>query len=174
MVSTEGKFEIEAGFTPTGDQPAAIRAISSGLREDLHHQTLLGVTGSGKTFTMAQVIEQTQRPSLILAPNKTLAAQLYGLDIIALRLGDILDVTRGTTKWSDKLWKRSMATGSWVHRYDVGEACVHALEVDHKGFDVYHLVGAPSAKKRFDVARAEGVLGIRFTTESDRRPASER
>ena len=101
-------------------------------------------------------------------------AQLYGLDIIALRLGDILDVTRGTTKWSDKLWKRSMATGSWVHRYDVGEACVHALEVDHKGFDVYHLVGAPSAKKRFDVARAEGVLGIRFTTESDRRPASER
>ena len=76
MVSTEGKFEIEAGFTPTGDQPAAIRAISSGLREDLHHQTLLGVTGSGKTYTMAKIVEEVQRPTLVIAHNKTLAAQL--------------------------------------------------------------------------------------------------
>ena len=76
MVSTEGKFEIEAGFTPTGDQPTAIRAISSGLREDLHHQTLLGVTGSGKTYTMAKIVEEVQRPTLVIAHNKTLAAQL--------------------------------------------------------------------------------------------------
>ena len=76
MVSTEGKFEIEADFTPTGDQPAAIRAISSGLREDLHHQTLLGVTGSGKTYTMAKIVEEVQRPTLVIAHNKTLAAQL--------------------------------------------------------------------------------------------------
>ncbi len=76
MVSTEGKFEIEAGFTPAGDQPAAIRAISSGLREDLHHQTLLGVTGSGKTYTMAKIVEEVQRPTLVIAHNKTLAAQL--------------------------------------------------------------------------------------------------
>ena len=76
MVSTEGKFEIEAGFTPTGDQPAAIRAISSGLREYLHHQTLLGVTGSGKTYTMAKIVEEVQRPTLVIAHNKTLAAQL--------------------------------------------------------------------------------------------------
>ena len=58
MVSTEVKFEIEAGFTPTGDQPAAIRAISSGLREDLHHQTLLGVTGSGKTEVYFEAVAE--------------------------------------------------------------------------------------------------------------------
>ena len=76
MASTEGKFEIEAGFEPTGDQPEAIRAISSGLKDDLHHQTLLGVTGSGKTFTMAKIVEEVQRPTLVIAHNKTLAAQL--------------------------------------------------------------------------------------------------
>ncbi|MAB89811.1 MAG: excinuclease ABC subunit B [Planctomycetes bacterium] len=62
---------------PTGDQPAAIAALVEGVNSDKKHQALLGVTGSGKTFTMAKVIEQTQRPTLILAPNKTLAAQLY-------------------------------------------------------------------------------------------------
>ncbi|MCH8114525.1 MAG: excinuclease ABC subunit UvrB [Chloroflexi bacterium] len=76
VASTEGKFEIEAGFEPTGDQPEAIRAISSGLKDDLHHQTLLGVTGSGKTFTMAKIVEEVQRPTLVIAHNKTLAAQL--------------------------------------------------------------------------------------------------
>ena len=76
MASTEGKFEIEAGFEPTGDQPEAIRAISSGLKDDLHHQTLLGVTGSGKTYTMAKIVEEVQRPTLVIAHNKTLAAQL--------------------------------------------------------------------------------------------------
>ncbi|MDP6667893.1 MAG: DEAD/DEAH box helicase family protein, partial [Dehalococcoidia bacterium] len=76
MVSNEGKFEIEASFRPTGDQPTAIRAISGGLSENLHHQTLLGVTGSGKTFTMAKIIEEVQRPTLVIAHNKTLAAQL--------------------------------------------------------------------------------------------------
>ena len=59
-----------------GDQPEAIRAISSGLKDDLHHQTLLGVTGSGKTFTMAKIVEEVQRPTLVIAHNKTLAAQL--------------------------------------------------------------------------------------------------
>mgnify|MGYP003789390103 FL=1 len=59
-----------------GDQPAAIRAISSGLNENLHHQTLLGVTGSGKTYTMAKIVEEVQRPTLVIAHNKTLAAQL--------------------------------------------------------------------------------------------------
>jgi excinuclease ABC subunit B len=76
MVSTDRKFEIEAGFRPMGDQPAAIRAISSGLNENLHHQTLLGVTGSGKTYTMAKIVEEVQRPTLVIAHNKTLAAQL--------------------------------------------------------------------------------------------------
>ena len=76
VASTEGKFEIEAGFEPTGDQPEAIRAISSGLKDDLHHQTLLGVTGSGKTYTMAKIVEEVQRPTLVIAHNKTLAAQL--------------------------------------------------------------------------------------------------
>ena len=71
-------FELVTDFTPTGDQPAAIKDLMAGLEDGEKNQILLGVTGSGKTFTMAQVIMQTQRPALILAPNKTLAAQLYG------------------------------------------------------------------------------------------------
>ena len=78
MASNDGRFEIEAAFQPTGDQPAAIKALSGGLNEQLKHQTLLGVTGSGKTFTMAKIIEEVQRPTLIIAHNKTLAAQLSG------------------------------------------------------------------------------------------------
>ncbi len=72
------QFEIETDKKPAGDQPAAISSLVSGLEDGLLNQVLLGVTGSGKTFTIANVIQQTQRPALILAPNKTLAAQLYG------------------------------------------------------------------------------------------------
>ncbi|MBB4094033.1 excinuclease ABC subunit UvrB [Brucella pecoris] len=71
-------IEMETSFEPSGDQPTAIRDLMEGLENDDRTQVLLGVTGSGKTFTMAQVIQRTQRPALILAPNKTLAAQLYG------------------------------------------------------------------------------------------------
>ncbi len=71
-------FTIEANFEPTGDQPDAIKQLSEGIEENVKFQTLLGVTGSGKTFTIANVIEQIQRPTLILSHNKTLAAQLYG------------------------------------------------------------------------------------------------
>ncbi|MCH8238596.1 MAG: DEAD/DEAH box helicase family protein, partial [Proteobacteria bacterium] len=71
-------FRIVAEFEPKGDQPAAIRELVAGIEADERDQVLLGVTGSGKTFTMAKVIAETQRPALILAPNKTLAAQLYG------------------------------------------------------------------------------------------------
>ncbi|MBQ0708840.1 MULTISPECIES: excinuclease ABC subunit UvrB [unclassified Ochrobactrum] len=71
-------IRMETDFEPSGDQPTAIRDLVEGLENDDRTQVLLGVTGSGKTFTMAQVIQQTQRPALILAPNKTLAAQLYG------------------------------------------------------------------------------------------------
>ncbi|TAK71523.1 MAG: excinuclease ABC subunit B, partial [Gammaproteobacteria bacterium] len=71
-------FEVHAEFTPAGDQPTAIKQLVEGIQQGLAHQTLLGVTGSGKTFTMANVIAAIQRPTLILAPNKTLAAQLYG------------------------------------------------------------------------------------------------
>ncbi len=71
-------FRIHSSYQPAGDQPAAIDALVGGLEDGLLHQTLLGVTGSGKTFTMANIIERTQRPTIILAPNKTLAAQLYG------------------------------------------------------------------------------------------------
>ena len=76
MPNTTGQFVIEASFKPTGDQPAAIDALSAGLKKQLRHQTLLGVTGSGKTFTMAKIIEEVQRPTLVIAHNKTLAAQL--------------------------------------------------------------------------------------------------
>ncbi len=70
-------FVMKAPFEPRGDQPEAIRQLVEGVQQHERDQVLLGVTGSGKTFTMAQVIEKTQRPALILAPNKTLAAQLY-------------------------------------------------------------------------------------------------
>jgi excinuclease ABC subunit B len=71
-------FQLTSDFYPTGDQPEAIRQLAEGLQRGDQHQTLLGVTGSGKTFTMANVIQQIQRPTLILSHNKTLAAQLYG------------------------------------------------------------------------------------------------
>jgi excinuclease ABC subunit B len=71
-------FQVRSKFKPAGDQPQAIKALVEGLQAGLAHQTLLGVTGSGKTFTIANVIEQLQRPTIVLAPNKTLAAQLYG------------------------------------------------------------------------------------------------
>jgi excinuclease ABC subunit B len=72
------KFKLKSDFEPTGDQPKAIEQLTKGLNDGLHNQTLLGVTGSGKTFSMANVIQNVQRPTLILSHNKTLAAQLYG------------------------------------------------------------------------------------------------
>jgi len=71
-------FKLVSDYRPDGDQPTAISGLIDGLRSGLSHQTLLGVTGSGKTFTMANIIAQMNRPALVLAPNKTLAAQLYG------------------------------------------------------------------------------------------------
>jgi excinuclease ABC subunit B len=71
------QFAIETTFQPAGDQPRAVELLSRGIEEGQRHQVLLGVTGSGKTFTMAQVIARTNRPALVMAPNKTLAAQLY-------------------------------------------------------------------------------------------------
>jgi len=71
------KFKLKSAFSPKGDQPQAIQALLDGINAGAKYQTLLGVTGSGKTFTLANVIEKTQKPSLIMAPNKTLAAQLY-------------------------------------------------------------------------------------------------
>ncbi|MDX2361619.1 MAG: excinuclease ABC subunit UvrB [Crocinitomicaceae bacterium] len=71
-------FQLVSDFEPTGDQPNAIKELVEGLSEGIEHQTLLGVTGSGKTFTVANVIQETNRPTLILSHNKTLAAQLYG------------------------------------------------------------------------------------------------
>lgn len=71
-------FKLNSKFKPTGDQPEAIRQLVEGINQGVNHQTLLGVTGSGKTFTMANIIQETQRPALILTHNKTLVAQLYG------------------------------------------------------------------------------------------------
>lgn len=70
-------FKLHSEFKPTGDQPQAIEYLVKGIKEDKKFQTLLGVTGSGKTFTMANIIEKVQKPTLILAHNKTLAGQLY-------------------------------------------------------------------------------------------------
>ena len=74
----DDRFQMKADWPPAGDQPTAIAKLAEGLSDGLTHQTLLGVTGSGKTYTIANVIQRLQRPALILAPNKTLAAQLYG------------------------------------------------------------------------------------------------
>ena len=70
-------FKLHSDYKPTGDQPQAIEKLSNGILEGKKFQTLLGVTGSGKTFTMANIIEKVQRPTLVLAHNKTLAGQLY-------------------------------------------------------------------------------------------------
>ena len=78
ITSSKSIFRLNSSFTPTGDQPEAIKELVSGIQNDEKDQVLLGVTGSGKTFTMAHVINSLNRPSLIMAPNKTLAAQLYG------------------------------------------------------------------------------------------------
>jgi len=77
-VQTVADFQVVADYQPAGDQPAAIAGLVDGIESGLSHQTLLGVTGSGKTFAIAKVIQAVQRPTLVLAPNKTLAAQLYG------------------------------------------------------------------------------------------------
>ena len=78
MVEQKAEFDLVAGYEPAGDQPAAIEEMVDGLQAGLSHQTLLGVTGSGKTFAIANVVQAVQRPTLVMAPNKTLAAQLYG------------------------------------------------------------------------------------------------
>jgi excinuclease ABC subunit B len=78
LLETSPPFKIHSDFEPSGDQPQAIAKLTEGLKDGLSDQVLLGVTGSGKTFTMAHVIQNLQRPAIIMAPNKTLAAQLYG------------------------------------------------------------------------------------------------
>ena len=70
-------FKMISDFNPCGDQPQAIESLSKGVLENKKHQVLLGITGSGKTFTMANIIKNVQKPTLILSHNKTLAAQLY-------------------------------------------------------------------------------------------------
>ena len=72
------KFDLHSEFSPQGDQPKAINQLVNGLKNNEKHQVLLGVTGSGKTFTMANVINKINKPTLIISHNKTLAAQLYG------------------------------------------------------------------------------------------------
>ena len=78
MQDAQNLFKLHSDYAPTGDQPQAIDALVKGFEEGNMFQTLLGVTGSGKTFTMANIIEKVQKPTLIIAHNKTLAAQFYG------------------------------------------------------------------------------------------------
>ena len=72
------RFELHSPFSPAGDQPKAISSLVEGIHNGLHSQVLLGATGTGKTYTIAQVIAQSNKPTLVLSHNKTLAAQLYG------------------------------------------------------------------------------------------------
>ncbi|WP_281354892.1 NAD-dependent epimerase/dehydratase family protein [Chelativorans xinjiangense] len=102
-------------------------------------------------------------------------AAMYGLDVVAFRLGTIVDLKLGRKRHGGpEGWNKSMRKHSWIDRYDVGRACLRALEENPQGFQVFHLIGAPEAKQVFDVARTEKSLGIQFTTEFDRRPAEER
>ena len=78
IVRTTGAFKLHSDYAPTGDQPQAIEELVRGVENGLRDQVLLGVTGSGKTFTMANVIARLNRPTLVIAHNKTLAAQLFG------------------------------------------------------------------------------------------------
>ena len=78
MQNEQKIFKLHSEYSPTGDQPQAIEVLVKGFQEGNQFQTLLGVTGSGKTFTMANVIERLNKPTLVIAHNKTLAAQLYG------------------------------------------------------------------------------------------------
>ncbi|MCC6562866.1 MAG: DEAD/DEAH box helicase family protein, partial [Xanthomonadales bacterium] len=78
MNDDDRKFELVSDYQPAGDQPEAIRKLIAGFEAGLAHQTLLGVTGSGKTFAIANVVQAVQKPTIVMAPNKTLAAQLYG------------------------------------------------------------------------------------------------
>jgi len=71
------KFKLKSDYQPTGDQPQAIEKLTKGVKNDFPYQVLLGVTGSGKTFTVANVIQNVQKPTLVISHNKTLAAQLY-------------------------------------------------------------------------------------------------
>src|SRR5262245_6838036 len=73
----EGSFRLQADFSPQGDQPEAIAALAAGVCDGARHQVLLGVTGSGKTFTVSHVVAAVNKPTLVIAPNKTLAAQLF-------------------------------------------------------------------------------------------------
>ena len=75
-------FKLQSPYTPSGDQPQAIQQLTEGILNGEKYQTLLGVTGSGKTFTMANVIQNVQRPTLVLTHNKTLVAQLYGVLLV--------------------------------------------------------------------------------------------
>ena len=86
----------------------------------------------------------------------------------------IVDLEAGLSKWDASSWHNSMRTGSWIDRYDVGLACVKALGLGLQGHQVFHLVGADSARTRFDVERTEMALGIELTSDFDRRHASER
>lgn len=83
-------------------------------------------------------------------------------------------IHRSVTKYDDDFWRQSMETGSWVDRYDVARACLHALEIDHRGFDAFHLIGSPQAREKFDVARTEATLGVELTRDFDTRPTRER
>lgn len=77
MAGGPAPFKLISPFVPAGDQPDAIKALAEGIDSGIREQILLGVTGSGKTFTMAGIVEQVQRPTLVIAPNKILAAQLF-------------------------------------------------------------------------------------------------
>lgn len=98
----------------------------------------------------------------------------YELDITLLRLGDIVDTAQGRSKHGEHSWDASMATDSWIDRYDVGKACLQLLEQSNAGVRIYHLVGAPAARERFDIDRTTAALQLSLTTEIDKRPASRR
>ena len=107
-------FKLHSEFKPTGDQPEAIKQLTDGLNSKEKFQTLLGVTGSGKTFTIANVVERTNKPTLVLAHNKTLAAQLYSefKQFFAVGLAD---------NYSSHVARMGSVVCSWASQQRVGQ-----------------------------------------------------
>ena len=119
-------FELVSQYNPTGDQPQAIKELVEGFKEGNQCQTLLGVTGSGKTFTMANVIQQMNKPTLIIARNKTLAAQLYG----EFKEFFPNNAVEYFVSQHEKGTKRVVFCGMWVDEHpDIVEAVVVRVQV---------------------------------------------
>lgn len=145
--------------------------LISSAETHVDHQPGTFVSGNTPYAGTGSIYDMTKRLQESMASWFT---EIHNLSVIALRLGDIVDVNLGRCKYGEATFDEAVARDGYIDRFDVGRACVSALEVEFHGFEVLHLVGSPDAKRIFDTARTEAILNIEFTTEFDRRSASNR